>query len=140
MADEITIQYSLSVLNGNLQERRQTQFQADQTTAKGPTPGALTIPTTGEDISLAEVTTPGVGRVLNLDATNFVMVGIRDPDSDLFYPLVELLPGESYLMRFSRYLTREIVGTGTGTGTTNNFLHLRADTAACVVLLEIFDK
>lgn len=125
MANEITFSFNLSVIeqtNSFLDKRYQNNWQADLATSKGPSIGAQTISVAGEDIDLSELTTPGIAIIKNLDKANFVEIGINAP-TDGFVPLAELLPGEEYVIRFSRNL-----GT----------LHMRANTAQVVVGLDVF--
>ncbi len=139
MAD-YRVQTSLQILKGYLDyQGRPTVFTGDFIgTAKGPVPGALTVPITGLRVNFGELTTPGLCRILNTDATNFVTVGIYDTSK--FYPLMELGPGESYVIRLSRYLNQEFVGTGTGTNADVNQFMLFADTAYCIVVVEAFQR
>lgn len=143
MADEATIRSSLQIVKGDLNYQSQpTTFQADVSTAKGPTPGAVLATTAGTDVDLSALTTPGLARFQNLDASNYVEVGTWDPENLLFYPLLELLPGEVQVVRIARNLSQE-VGTGPGTGTagpSTNKLRVRANAAACNVFVEIFEK
>lgn len=138
MADEATIQASLQITKNKLKYSSQpTNFKADVATEKGPSPGAIAVSTDGTDVDFSELTTPALCRLQNLDTTNFVEYGIWDGIS--FLPLGELLAGESYVIRLSRNLTEEF-GTGTGTtGAAANTLRLKADTAACNVLVDGFD-
>jgi hypothetical protein len=138
MANEATIQTTLSIRTGSLSYQSQpSSFRADVAGTKGPTPGAIAVAIAGTDVAFSELTTPALCRLQNLDETNFVEYGIWDGIQ--FYPLGELLPGESYVIRLSRNLTEEY-GTGTGTtGAAANTFRLKADTAACVVLVEAFE-
>lgn len=141
MADEAQVRASLQVRVGNLfYQSNPSAFNADVSTAKGPTPGAVTVTTYGTDISLAELTTPGLCRIMNIDDTNYVEVGVYDPETDVFYPFIELLPGESYVVRLTRNFGEEYAGTGTGTTSATNRLRAKANTADCVVLVECFEK
>ena len=121
---------------------RPSAFLADVDGTKGPVPGAVTIPVGGKRIDLSELTTPGLYRIMNLDSTNYVEYGIRDPDTNRFYPWGELLPGETYVGRFSRNLQEEYTGTGTGTTSASpgNHVFLKANTAPVNVLIEAFEK
>lgn len=115
-----------------------TAFEPTITGAKGPTPGALEIPVEGEDIDLSELVEPGLCRIMNLDTDNYVSWGIWDGTS--FYPLGELLPGETYTFRLARDLGEEY---GSGTGTTGegiNKWRFKADTAPVNVLVEAFER
>jgi hypothetical protein len=58
----------------------------------------------------------------------------------VFYPLIELLPGESYVFRLSRNIQEQYAGTGTGTTAPDNRLRIKANGASCVVLVEAFEK
>lgn len=140
MADEATIRSSLLVRCDTLNyQSYPTSFQADVAGEKGPTPGAITVTTEGTSVDLSELTTPGLCRIMNLDATNYATYGIWDPENDTFFPLGELLPGETYVLRLSRDLQEEF-GTGTGTtGADTNRLRFKADTASVVVLVEAFE-
>jgi len=139
MANEASIRSSLSILVGKLDYRSNpTSFNADVSTADGPTPGTISATLAGTDVSLTELTTPGLCRIMNLDSTNFVEVGVHDGTS--YFPLMELLPGETFVFRLARDLGLEF---GTGTGTINadvNTLRIKADTAACNVTVEVFEK
>lgn len=140
MADEASIRCSLQIINSPLEYgSKPTQFNADVSGIKGPSPGAVAVSTAGTDIDLSELTTPGLCRIMNLDATNYVEFGIWDPEGSKFYPLGEILAGETYVLRLSRNLQEEF-GTGTGTtGDDTNRLRFKADTAAVDVLVEAFE-
>ncbi len=115
-------------------------FRADVDGYKGPTPGALTIPVGGKLVSLEELTVPGLVRIKNADATNYVEYGLYDMDADIFRPFGELLAGEEYVFRFSRNLFEEYTGTGTGTSTAgaNRFM-MKANTADVIVIVDAFE-
>lgn len=140
MANEITVLSGVTITKDPLRYISQpNSFQADMTGCKGPTPGAVTVAVLGTTISLAQLTTPGICVFKNLDDTNYVTYGIWDPETETFYPLGEILPGEVYVLRLSRSISAEY-GTGTGTlvPDTNNLM-FRADTAAVVVSVEAFE-
>lgn len=142
MANEAQIRSSLQILKDPLEYRSQpTVFNADVTGIKGPVPGAITASTAGTDVDLSELTVPGFCRLQNLDSTNLVDFGIWDPESDLFYPLGELQPGEVYVIRLSRNLSSEY-GTTPSEGTvgpnTNRF-RIKAYVAAVDVVVEAFE-
>lgn len=141
MANEATVQSGLTIRRGN--QTHQTQpnsFRADVSGLGGPTPGTISVPTAGVDVDFSKLTTPGLCRIQNLDTTNYITYGIWDPNGYIFYPLGEVLPGESYVIRLSRIIQSELVGTGYGTDTDVNRLRIIANTAACMVLIEAFDK
>jgi hypothetical protein len=144
MADEAQIRASLQIKgSGNLDyQSAPTAFTADVAGNKGPVPGAISataagVGAGGTDVDFSELTQPGLCRIQNLDTTNFITFGIWDGTQ--FFPLGEVLAGESFVFRLSRDLSEEF-GTGTGTtGTAANSLRIKADTAACNVLVEAFE-
>lgn len=148
MADEARITSSLQIIkraeDGTilLDARPQpTTFTADVAGVKGPTPGAITVSTAGTDVDLSELTVPGLCRFMNNDDVNFVTYGIWDPTGVVFYPLGELLPGESYVIRLSRDIEEEF-GTGdpgTAVQDTDNKLRFKASVAAVVVTVEAYE-
>lgn len=76
MADEITVQASLRVLNGNLNfSYSPSAISVTQTAIGGPTPGYLTIGTSEESTTFPELSTEGWLIMQNLDATNYVEWG-----------------------------------------------------------------
>lgn len=142
MANEITVRASLQIKKGNLDFRSSpTLFQADMTGLDGPTPGTITCATApGTDVDLSELSTPGMCWMMNLDSTNYVTVGIHDPESNLFYPVMELLPGEFSVFRLARNVEEEYA-TGTGTvGANTNRIRIIANSAACNVFVAAFEK
>lgn len=124
MANEATINSHVQINDSaNLQYALgERQFTADITGKFGPAPGAFAASTAGVDVDLSEFTTAGYCRIKNLDGTNFVEVGIYSGGT--FYPLMELLPGQFYVIRLSRN-----IGT----------LRVRANTASCNVIVEAFE-
>ncbi len=116
-----------------------TAFDIIVAGTKGPVPGAITVTTAGVDVDFSELTTPGYCRLFNHDATNFYEYGIWDPEGNTFYPLGEVGPGESYVLKLSRNMQEEFE-TGTGTsGANTNRLRLKADTAPVEGLVEAFE-
>lgn len=115
-------------------------FVGDLIGSKGPVPGSIAVSVAGVDVDFSELATPGYCRLMNQDPTNFVEFGIWDPEGARFYPLGEILPGETYVLRLSRNLNEEY-GTGTGTaGANTNRLRFKANTASCNVLVEAFES
>lgn len=142
MANEARINSSLQIRKGKIDyQSRPTTFNADVTGQKGPVPGAITVDVgPGTDLDLSQLSTPGLCRVQNQSEVNFVELGLYDPETLAFYPMMEFLPGESYVIRLSRNLAEEYGSTGTGTGYPGtNRLRLRADTSPCDVLIEAFE-
>lgn len=143
MAQEIKVRVSLNIRKGNLQYQNQPQsFNFDMVTSlpKGPVPGAFTVPTYGVACDLSELTTPGVCLIRNLDETNYVEYGIRDPNTGVFYPFGELGPGQSYPIVLSRNLLEGYTDTGTGTSGPTNQLWFKANTSSCNVSVEAFER
>ena len=138
MSNEATVRGSLQISTTNLKYRSYpTSFQADVSGEVGPTPGAFSASTDGTDVDLTELTTPGLAIIKNLDATNYVEVGIWDGLE--FYPLIEIGPGEQYPVKLSRNIGNSY-GTGTGTLGADTSMRIKADTAACVVVVEAFER
>ena len=141
MANEITVHSSFDINNGSLQFRGlPSSFTASMVGKKGPTPGAITVLTTGTDVDLSQLTTPGMCQLTNLDTINVIEYGIWDPETTKYYPLGELLPGESYGIRLSRNLQWEYAGVGTGTtGPETNKLRLRSSNTTCNAVVSAFE-
>jgi len=132
MSNEATIRSSLSLrkLDANNvtileYSGRPSGFQADVAGTKGPVPGAITALRTGTIVDFSQLTIPGFCQITSLDSNtgNYVEYGIYDPQINVFYPLGELGVGESYILKLTRNLLEEYIGTGTGTtGPTNKFM------------------
>jgi hypothetical protein len=140
MSNEATVRNSLQIKTGNLDYRPQpTQFTLDAADDIGPTPGAMLATTTGlgVEVDLSVITAagavPGLCRVHNLDDTNYVELGIYDGVE--FNPLLEIGPGEFYPFK----LSRDLFYGGAGTAVVNQ-LRVRADTASCRVIVDVFGR
>lgn len=140
MANEANIQSSLRIRKDNISYSSEpSSFRADVGEGTGPVPGELIVTHAGEDVDLSSITTPGLCRVQNRSTTEFVLLGIHDGSN--FFPMLELLPGESYVMRLYRELGVEFTGTGTGTPSDINNLHLKVTGSTTArVLVEVFGK
>lgn len=92
MADEIRFSCELSVTNGSLTASQSVSDQADQTT-----PGTIqlvqNIGTTAEDVLFTGLTAPRWMILQNLDATNYVDIGMSDGGT--LKALIQLKAGES---------------------------------------------
>lgn len=142
MSNEARVTSSLSITKGSLTYRSApTGFSADVSAANGPTPGVVSCSVTGTDLDFSRLARPALCWLQNLDDVNYVTVGVYEPGTGVFYPLLELLPGESYVIRLSRSVGEQQQGTVTGTGTdaVNNAVRVRASGAACNVRVEAFD-
>ena len=122
MASEIKVEQRVSVLNGNLNfayPPSGSSVAADQTAAGGPTPGMMSVGTSEESTAFPELGTLGWVILHNTDATNYVQWGFST----------------------AVYGGRMEAGEKAGPfrlepGTT---LYLKANTAACLVLVAAFE-
>ena len=139
------IRSSLTLRNNNLNyQSTPSGFNGILNTSVGPTPGAFLASLSGTDANLSALTQMGgYAFIGNYDVTNYVTVGIYDPLTHGFYPMLELMPGEYYVVRLSRWLTEEL-GSGAGSGTdvegTGKTLRFKANGSPCYVLLEAFNR
>lgn len=133
MSNEAIVRVSLQIKKDNVDyQSRPNAFQADIVTASGPTPGEVTVTTSGVDISLTELSAlGGLCKLTNLDLTNWVEYGTKA--GSYFSPLGEIKPGETYIIRLSRNLVIGSLGTATHT------FSFRANSASCKVLIEAFE-
>lgn len=130
MANEISISAGIKLKNGNLAfSSSPTSFQANQSVANGPSPGAVKALTSGTTVSFAELTLPGWAAITNTDASNFVTYGLFDGST--FRPLGELRPGETAVLRFSRTMLTANAAA--------DVFRLVADTATVIVLVNCLD-
>lgn len=139
MANEIQIITQLNIVNQpqKVNERSSKNFRFDaEGDNKGPSPGALTIPTTGEDVSFIELSNPGPCRITN-KGTSYVDVGVWDGIE--FMPLFEIGPGESYVNKISRNLGKSY-GLGTGTTDSGNTMRLKSYSGAVIVSVEAYNR
>ena len=140
MSDEATIRQSLEIDNSGLKYRTYpTQYKTDVSGAKGPTPGAITATVDGVNVSLSELTTPGLCEIRNLDQTNYVEVGLWDASISYFSPLMEIGPEEHQIIKLSRNFGKSYGETGTGTTDNDIQLRVRANTASCEVFVGAFE-
>lgn len=141
MSNEARINTSLQVKVGGLEYRSlPTTFQADVSAARGPTPGLVLATVDGVDIDLSLLTNPGLAWFVNLDTTNYVTIGRYNSTAGQFYPLIELLATEGYALRLSRDLLQEWSGTSTVDTAATSTLRVKADTASCYVVCDVFEK
>lgn len=139
MADEARISSGMTIRVSPLDyNSRPASFTADVSAASAPAPGKVTAALTPTLVDLSARGVVGLCRIQNMDATNYVEVGMYNSDDNEFLPMLEIYAGESWVMRLSRLMGKEVVGTGT-TGSTTS-LALRANTAAVQCLVEVFEK
>ena len=130
MANEAEIRHFIRVSKDNLEwQSPNTSFQADIATGKGPIPGAITVTVAGTNLDFSQFSTPGFVRVANLDSTNYVEIGIYA--LTVFYPVIELLAGESYVFRWTRD-AKSLASSAV--------IQARADTAQLFLSVEGFEK
>ena len=115
MASEITIDARLQATKGYLSvDRRIASFKADMSGSLVDGAGQ-SIGTSAEAVDLSgDVASPGWALFRNLDATNYLEIGIDVAAT--FYPVAKLEPGEIALFR---------LGTAA--------LYARANTATCAL-------
>lgn len=117
MANEIRVTAALEIANGTFSLPRigAAQLTFDQAGAGGGVPGQVTATTAGVDVDLSALGTEGWLWMKNLDDENFVEWGAYDGAA--FHPIGRMEPGEPAVFRLSPGKT----------------LHLKADTASCLV-------
>lgn len=141
MSNEIEFRGGLTIRKGFLDYRSSpTSFQADQDGSGGPTPGEMLATEDGADVDLSMLTTPGMAWVQNMDSTNYVEFGIFDATANVFYPFLEVLPGECYPIRLSRYIQQEFGGTGTADTVASSTLRVKGIGGDCRVRVDVFEK
>jgi len=142
MAGQAVINIGMQIDSGNLHyPSGNTSFIAVVTGSKGPTPGALTVYESGTDADLSQLVQPGLCKLTNLDQFSTVEWGVWDPLLQVFHSVGELLPGEWFLIRLSRFFGEDLGPTsGTGTVGMGKRLRFRAlDVESCDVLVEAFE-
>ncbi len=144
MSSEAKITSSLVINGGNAgflnYQSLPATFTADCTVAvaAGSTPGSVLCTVLGTLIDLTELTNPGgLCRLQNLDSTNYIEIGLHDAVTGEFYPVLELLPGESFIVRLARFLGEDQIGTGSGVGTKS--FYGKGHAASVALLAEAFN-
>lgn len=141
MSNEATVRTGMQIIVGGLTYRPPTAaFNVNVSAAKGPTPGLVVVPILGVNVDFSELTVPGLCRIINYDTTNFVTYGLGDSVTNEFYPLGEIGPGESYIIKLSRNLSIDQDELTTGTGSGVKAFRLVADSAPCNCSVEAFEK
>ncbi len=128
MAGEIQLNTILQVMNpatgagfvSSEAARQQSITQA----AQGQHSDIYTVPTTaaGVALSLGNISTLGVSYFQNLDATNYLEIGINSANT--FFPVLRLNATESYPFRFAQGITP----------------YARANTATCKLYYKILEN
>lgn len=92
MSDEITVSCSVRLINGELKDSRSaSNVKVDQAAQKSIA-GVQNIGTTEEAITVGDLATPRWAYIRNLDATNYVEIGVKPGIT--FYPLLLLKAGD----------------------------------------------
>ena len=129
MANEARVQSSLVIRSSDTgmdYRSNPTTFLADVANPRGPKPGLLTVtPHEVEVVSFSPLTTPALCRIQNLDPDTVLEYGVWDAGISKFFPLGEVQPGESYVIRLSRNLGKDYVGTGTVSETGPSYLGIK---------------
>lgn len=119
MADEITLKVELQVRNGNMVDTFSIGSQSiDQAAVGGPTPGYFTLGTSEEEVAFAELSSRGVCVIQNLDATNYIEYGFSTGVYGARVPA-----GQAYVIHLNA-----------------TSLFMRANTAACKVLVKAYER
>jgi hypothetical protein len=134
MAGEVNVSGNLTI-NKRDSSTTQTQplisktyqgnLRADMAGAKGPTPGAINVPVMGSggvQVDFSALTTPGwcwVEHQGRADGSasedgDHVMMGMYDPVTDKFWPMLEWVPGLRLPLLLSRHIQQTFLGPGTG--------------------------
>ena len=120
MANEITLTQRLQLANGALlDDNNPGRVQITQTT-KTLYKAVVTIGTTEESVTYAELTTPGVCYLTNLDTTNYVQWGVA----------TTVYTGRLKASDIPACFRLDNAATT---------LYLKANTAACKVLITVYD-
>ena len=94
MSDEFSYQSQISLRNGSLLDSYSTQsLRANQSVALLVRNVQPVSNVSHAALGLGSVVTPGWAVFTNLDATNYIEVGIDV--GAVFYPFIKLLPGET---------------------------------------------
>lgn len=129
MANEVRVTAGLNIVHEKVdyQSRPSTYLGDIAGSGYGPYPGVVeaTTAAAGVEVDLTVFTTPGYVRIQNLSNANFAEYGIHNGST--FYPLGELLPGETVPFRFSR----NVLSAGT--------FRVKGNTATVPVLVEAFE-
>lgn len=126
MANEGSLSYQLSIKKDNLSHLSRRSFRFTVTGTLGPLPGGVKVPKTGRIVDFQGfITEPGLCEIFNISDTYSFNVGIFDLQTNVFYPLSEVGPGECYPLKLSRDLLEQYNDTGTGTSAPENKLMLK---------------
>lgn len=131
MANEGRATLSYQIKKGNINETKSLTKLFDVTSGKGPSPGAITVPTTGVNVSFDNLSDPDLCVIINLDSTNYVTWGVYD---GVTYTAV----GRINAGDWAKINLADNIDAGTGTSGPN--LRLVANTASCIVQILAHDR
>lgn len=141
MSNEARIMVSLQINKDNIMyQSYPNAYTMDVADGYGPSPGAFLVAVTGTDVDMSELVHPGLCYLYNMDDTNYVEYGVKDPDTGVFYPIGEIGPGECYVIKLTRNLGQDYPGTGVGTGVETNTFHFKANTASVWCRVDAFES
>lgn len=142
MANEVQFRSNLRILKRAdddsslvlIDKNYQCVVNDDMDGNKGPVGGTLVVTVAGKAVDLSALTRPRwcvlrhTGRSDGSDPEDgdYVEWGIRDPGTNVFYPMGELWAGLELPIPLSRNVLEEYAGTGTGTTAPGNELYLKA--------------
>lgn len=143
---DIQLRQTIQINKGNLRyfprsEAILADFETDE--PQGETPGGILIPEDGMDIDFAEITNfGGIIHFKNREAAGgpYFTYGKYDPSVSKFHPVHDVLPGEEYVARLSRWLLAEFAGTGTGSSGSNSTFYVKAFGGPCRAYIGAFDR
>lgn len=147
MANEVTIYSNMLIKLGNLYYKSYpSSFRTNLLTQKGPSPGEVNLlANIVTSVNLSALNNPGVCRIQNLgDAaglSTYIDVGMYDTLNGIFLPMLEVLVGDSWVVRLSRNLGEvDSVPAPTGTSVfTRGNLAMLSLNYNVNVLVEAFD-
>ena len=99
MADEITIYSGITITKSNLSRQINPATISADLAGSRVLQNSQAVGTTHEALEVADLASAGWASFKNLDATNFVQIGVEVAAT--FYPVAKLLPGEVATMRLS---------------------------------------
>jgi hypothetical protein len=124
MSGTINLSGAVRVTNGSFVDAFAPSPVSLTETNSGVTGGSQSIPTTagGTVITIGSLTAYGYAAFQNLDATNYVSIGVQVAAT--FYPVLRLMPGEFAICRLEPAIT----------------FYARANTASVVLFTRIWEN
>lgn len=99
MAEEISSTIGLTVTKSNLKLSKPTATKKITLTGDEYHDTTQDVGTTYEALSVGDLDNAGVAQFTNLDATNFVEIGVEVAAA--FYGVIKVMPGETWQVRLS---------------------------------------